>query len=52
MALLKFVGITLGGYLGWWAGEQVGMMTAMMLSAVGSGLGLYVVLKFFRDYMP
>ena len=39
--LLVLVGSTLGGAIGWWAGERVGLMTAFMLSMVGTGLGIY-----------
>jgi len=39
--LLGFLGATVGGYLGWWAGAYVGMTTAVMISMVGTGFGLY-----------
>jgi hypothetical protein len=39
--LLIFVGINLFGALGWWAGEQYGLMTAFIASAVGSLFGVY-----------
>jgi hypothetical protein len=32
---------TAGGYLGWWLGESVGLMTAFSLSSAGTLLGLY-----------
>jgi len=31
----------MGGQLGWWLGSHVGFMTAFLLSAVGTGAGLY-----------
>jgi len=40
--LLGWIGAVLGGAVGWWAGASVGVMTAVLLSAVGTGLGLYV----------
>ena len=40
--LLAWVGATLLGALGWWAGEKMGLFTAFILSIVGTGLGLYV----------
>jgi hypothetical protein len=40
--LLGFVGATLGGAVGWWAGSAVGIMTAFMVSTVASGVGLYL----------
>jgi catechol 2,3-dioxygenase-like lactoylglutathione lyase family enzyme len=40
--LLAWVGATLLGALGWWAGEREGMFTAFVLSMVGTGVGLYL----------
>jgi hypothetical protein len=40
--LLGFVGATLGGAVGWWIGDQVGMMTAFIVSIVGTGVGIYL----------
>lgn len=31
----------LGGWIGWWAGDPFGLMTAFILSMIGTGLGLY-----------
>jgi hypothetical protein len=39
--LLGFIGVSLGGAIGWWLGEQIGLFTAVVLSAIGSGAGLY-----------
>ena len=39
--LLSFLGATVGGAVGWWLGEGFGMMTAFMLSMVGTGVGVY-----------
>jgi hypothetical protein len=40
--LLAWVGATLVGALGWWAGARAGMFTAFVLSMVGTGVGLYL----------
>jgi uncharacterized membrane protein YeaQ/YmgE (transglycosylase-associated protein family) len=48
--LLGFVGATAGGAVGWWMGAPVGMMTAFMLSMVGTGVGLYAGHKFAQYY--
>ena len=40
--LLGWVGATLGGDIGWWAGAGAGMMTAVITSAIGTGAGLYL----------
>ena len=39
--LFGLVGALMGGQLGWWLGSHVGFMTAFLLSAVGTGAGLY-----------
>jgi uncharacterized membrane protein YbhN (UPF0104 family) len=39
--MMNFIGATVGGSIGWWAGQRVGFMTAFMLSIVGTGLGVY-----------
>jgi membrane protein YqaA with SNARE-associated domain len=39
--LFGFAGATLGGAVGWWLGDFVGLVTAVMLSMVGTGVGLY-----------
>jgi hypothetical protein len=39
--LLALVGATIGGYIGWWAGGLIGMVTAFMVSMIGTGLGMY-----------
>ena len=40
--LLAFLGANVFGGLGWWLGSSVGLMTAVMLSVVGTALGVYV----------
>ncbi|HET9797982.1 MAG TPA: hypothetical protein VFP90_08335 [Gemmatimonadaceae bacterium] len=36
-----FVGATIGSYVGWALGARAGVMTAYMLSMVGTGVGMY-----------
>ena len=40
--LFGWIGATIGGALGWWAGARVGLLTAFLVSVVGTGLGLYL----------
>jgi hypothetical protein len=47
---LTFLGATIGGYAGWYAGAPIGFMTAFMLSMVGTGLGIYGGLRVARNY--
>lgn len=39
--LLGFVGASVIGSVGWWAGARVGVMTGFFLSMLGTGVGLY-----------
>jgi hypothetical protein len=42
--LLMFIGMTIGGYVGWWAGDCFGfdLMGEFLVSSVGSILGIVV----------
>ncbi len=46
-----FVGMTVLGWIGWWAGSSLGVMTAYVFSGVGSLLGVYVGWRIYRDYL-
>jgi hypothetical protein len=48
--LLGFIGATIGGSVGWWAGSFIGFMTAFMLSMLGTGVGLYFAIRLAREY--
>jgi tetrahydromethanopterin S-methyltransferase subunit G len=50
--LLGFVGTTIGSAAGWWLGRHIGIMTAFLLSVMGTGIGLYVGLRIGRAYTP
>ena len=51
--LLIFIGIILGGYLGWWAAEYIdlGLMATFLVSSVGSAAGVYAAWRVGRDYL-
>jgi hypothetical protein len=40
--LLGWVGASVGGGVGWWAGDRFGLFAAFILSVVGTGAGLYL----------
>ncbi len=40
--LLVFAISTATSSLGWWLGEQVGLMTAVLLGMVGLGVGIWL----------
>lgn len=48
--LVGWIGATIGGGIGWWLGARVGIMTAFMVSVVGTGAGLYAARRYFSDY--
>jgi hypothetical protein len=37
-----------GSWLGWWLGDQFGLITAFILSMIGTGLGLYFGRRFVQ----
>jgi hypothetical protein len=39
--MLNFLGMTLGGYVGWYLGAPISFFTAFMLSMVFTGVGLW-----------
>jgi len=48
--ILNLVFTTLGGWVGWWLGAFVGLTTAVVLSMVGTGAGLWVAIKIHREH--
>jgi hypothetical protein len=50
--LLMFVGMTLGGYLGWWAGDYIGLglMGTFLVSSLGGIAGVCLAWRIMRDY--
>lgn len=49
--LLAFIGMTLGGWVGWELGAVVSTFVAFVVSIVGTGLGLYLVNRFSSEYL-
>ena len=51
--LLIFVGMTLSGYVGWWAGDYLGfgLMGTFLVSSLGSMAGIYVIWRIMTDYL-
>ena len=41
--ILDLIGMSAGGWLGWYAGALVSVFTAFIVSVVGTGLGLYLM---------
>ena len=51
--MMIFVGMTLGGWVGWWAGDYVGLelMGTFLVSSLGSFAGVYVAWRVMKDYL-
>lgn len=49
--LLDMVGMSIGGSIGWWLGDLVGVFTALFLSCVFSLLGFFAVRWLEREYL-
>lgn len=47
---LGYLGMTAGGYGGWAIGAHWSMGVAIVISMVGTGLGLYVGRRIAHDY--
>jgi hypothetical protein len=48
--LLGFAGTVVGSAIGWWIGAKIGLMTAVFVSAIGTGLGLYAGRRIAASY--
>jgi hypothetical protein len=48
--LFWVIGAIGGGWLGWWLGARMGIMAAVILSAIGTGVGIYLAHRLIRDY--
>jgi hypothetical protein len=49
---MAFIGMTVGGAVGWWLGNFAGIFGAVAVSAVGTGVGLYYGRKLADDFLP
>ena len=48
--MMVFIAATVGGAIGWWAGNFVGFMTAFIVSTIGSGVGIWAGRRLAREY--
>lgn len=49
--IFALLGTTLLGSLGWWLGDFAGVYGAVILSAIGSGVGLYYARRLFDEWL-
>jgi len=45
-----FLALNVGGSAGWWAGESIGIWTALLGSAVGGFIAIWVLWR-YREYL-
>jgi hypothetical protein len=50
--ILNFVGMTLGGWIGWELGALVSFFTAFIVGMIGTGLGLYAAQRLTKRLLP
>jgi hypothetical protein len=48
--LLAFLGMTIGGWIGWAAGARFGFFAAFLLGIIGTGVGLYAGRRIANDH--
>ena len=51
MKFLIFIGVNVGGGVGWWLGEPFGLMSAFLVSGAGSIAGVYAGWLVARKYL-
>ena len=48
--LLGFLGLMVGGWLGWAIGARFSFTLALLVSIVGTGVGLYIGRRIAQEY--
>lgn len=49
---LNFVGMSIGGWIGWFLGATVSMFVAFIVSMVGTGVALYYTQRAIKRFLP
>jgi hypothetical protein len=50
--LLDMVGMTVGGWLGWMAGEPVSIFAGFIVGVIGTGVGMWATRRFVTRNLP
>jgi hypothetical protein len=50
--IFNFIGMTLGGWVGWQLGILISVFAAYMIAVVGTGIGLYASQRFSKRLLP
>jgi len=50
---LIYIGMTIGGCVGWWVGDYIGfgLMGCFLVSSVGSLAGMYLAWRVMEEYL-
>jgi len=49
--MIDLLGMTVGGWVGWAIGDTISLFVAIILSIVGTGVGLYLGRRWLGDYL-
>lgn len=49
--MIALICVTILGWLGWWLGGYVGLMTAFFVSVVTSAVGWYIGTRIAQEYL-
>jgi membrane protein YqaA with SNARE-associated domain len=49
--LLGFLGVNLGGAIGWWLGAKLSPVLAVILASFGAAAGLWWARRWFDDWL-
>ncbi|MBI5886431.1 MAG: hypothetical protein HZB85_07600 [Deltaproteobacteria bacterium] len=49
--LIAWIGAIIVSSIGWWVGSQIGLMTAVILSGIGTGVGFYYGMKLAKRWL-
>jgi len=49
--MIDFLGMTVGGWIGWAIGDALSLFVGVLLSIVGTGVGLYLSRRWLGDYL-
>lgn len=47
--IIGWLAASVVGGVGWWLGSRLGLLTAVVLAAVGTGVGLYAGYRWFDE---
>lgn len=50
--IFDLIGMTAGGWLGWFVGAEISIFTAFVIGMVGTGAGLYVTRRITKSLLP